>query len=326
LSLNLKKKINDSMKSNAISKKDKAYGNFLYAKYEYLNRDFEKEFDYLLDGHKNYFEAKNFFFEKGIIYWLKDLPNIKELENIKEVKISSKIKPIFIIGTPRCGSTVIEKVIASGRERFPIGEECGVVNSIIGEKILAKESLSADIENLKNKIIKKYDELGLSKKENNYVFTDKTLDNFFFLDIIKTIFPLAKIVHCKRNSISAIMSIIKNNLGDVAWAHDLKHIFQYFDIYYKKINFFKKKFPEFIYDLQFESFQNNPEYEAKKLMKFCDLPWDKKCLEFYKRKDIISYTASHRQIRQAIYKDSVEKNKPYKSLLNKYGEKYNWFI
>jgi len=60
-------------------------------------------------------------------------------------------------------------------------------------------------------------------------------------------------------------------------------------------------------------------------MKFCDLPWDKKSLEFYKRKDLISKTTSNIQIRKAINKDSVEKYLPYKQFLNKYGAKYHWY-
>ena len=60
-------------------------------------------------------------------------------------------------------------------------------------------------------------------------------------------------------------------------------------------------------------------------MNFCELKWDKKCLEFYKRKDLISKTASNVQIRKAIYKDSPNKYTPYKKFLNKYGEKYSWF-
>ena len=177
----------------------------------------------------------------------------------------------------------------------------------------------------KKKINAKYKELGLLKKENDYIFTDKTLDNFFFLGLIKKIFPQAKVINCKRNPLASIISILKNNLGDVAWAHNIEHIFLYFDLYYKKINFFKKIFPNFIYDLQFKNFQNDPENESKKLMKFCNLPWNKKCLEFYKRKDIVSYTASHRQIRNPIYKESIDKHLPYKGLLNRYGNKYNWF-
>ena len=86
-----------------------------------------------------------------------------------------------------------------------------------------------------------------------------------------------------------------------------------------------KLFPDFIFDLQYEKFVSNPENESKKLMKFCDLPWDKKCLEFYKRKDMISRTTSNLQIRKAIYKHSEKRYLPYKQFLKKYGDKYSWY-
>jgi len=60
-------------------------------------------------------------------------------------------------------------------------------------------------------------------------------------------------------------------------------------------------------------------------MKFCDLTWDKKCLEFYKRKDLISKTTSNLQIRKAIYQHSLESDLPYKQFLNRYGDSYSWF-
>ena len=88
---------------------------------------------------------------------------------------------------------------------------------------------------------------------------------------------------------------------------------------------FKKIHPNFIYELQYEKFVEDPEIESKKLLKFCNLPWDKKCLQFFKRKDLISQTASNIQIRKAIYKDSIKKYLPYKQFLNKYGYKYSWF-
>ena len=88
---------------------------------------------------------------------------------------------------------------------------------------------------------------------------------------------------------------------------------------------FKKTLPNFIYNLQYEKFVSDPENEAKKLMKFCGLPWDIKCLEFYKRRDLISKTTSNVQIRKAIYKDSINKYLPYKQFLSKYGNKYSWF-
>ena len=121
------------------------------------------------------------------------------------------------------------------------------------------------------------------------------------------------------------MSILQTNLTEVAWAHHLEHIDQFFDFYHQKIEQLKTTFPNFIYDLNYEKFINNPETESKKLMEYCGLPWDKKCLEFYKRKDLISKTTSNIQIRKAINKDSIKKYLPYKQFLSKYGDKYNWF-
>ena len=121
------------------------------------------------------------------------------------------------------------------------------------------------------------------------------------------------------------MSIFQNNLTELAWTHNLENIFKYFNNYFEIIKNFNKVDSNFIYELEYEKLVNEPEKEAKKLMQFCGLPWDKKCLEFYKRKDLISKTASNVQIKEPIYKDSLNKYLPYKKFLNKYGEKYPWF-
>ena len=111
----------------------------------------------------------------------------------------------------------------------------------------------------------------------------------------------------------------------IGWAHNLKYIFKYFDIYHQTIENLKKIYPNFIYELDYEKFVNNAEIESKKLFEHCNLPWDKKCLEYYKRKDIVSKTASNIQIRQPIYKNSSDKYLPYKKLLAEYGNEYSWF-
>ena len=318
------------MDDKNITKKDVAYGNFLLAKYELKKKNYENEFNYLLKGHAHYYEFQKKIYEKGVDYWLNQLPKIKELTNmgrfIKDIKKNNyKIKPIFIVGVPRCGSTLIEKIIASGGKKIATGEETAVLSFFIGEQILKEKSYIFNLANLREKIVESYKQRKLLKGAYNYIFTDKSLHNFFFIGLIKEIFPSAKVINCKRNPVSSIMSILKNNLGDIEWAHNLEHIFQYFDIYYQKIENFKKSFPNYIYELQLEKFVKEPNLESKKLMKFCDLKWDKKCLEFYKRKDLISRTASNIQIRKAIYQDAEEKNLPYKQFLNKYGQKYNWF-
>ena len=117
----------------------------------------------------------------------------------------------------------------------------------------------------------------------------------------------------------------QNNLTELSWTHNLENIFKYFDNYFEIVKNFNRDNPNFIYELQFEKLVSQPEGESKKLMKFCGLPWSKKCLEFYKREDLISRTASNIQIRKAIYKHTKERYLPYKNLLDKYGKGYFWY-
>ena len=176
----------------------------------------------------------------------------KSSKNIK--KNNNKINPIFIIGVPRCGSTLVEKVIISGAKYIPVGEETEILNFFVKQKIQQKQLLKLDIENFQKKIIEKYKQKGLIQEISDYTFTDKSLDNFFYISLIKEIFPYAKVINCKRNALSCIMSILKNNLTGLAWTHNLEHIFRYLDIYCRMIENFNKTHPNFIYELQYEKF------------------------------------------------------------------------
>jgi tetratricopeptide (TPR) repeat protein len=330
LDFNLKKKIIKIIDENNCSSENASFGNFLLSKYELEEKNYNKEFNFLLNAHFHYSTSKKFFLTKEIDYWLNKMPNTKEFFNYKDFKKNIKknddeINPIFIVGVPRCGSTLIEKVIASSEKVIPIGEETNIIKNFIRPIVDKKEFKKIDINELRQKIIIKFENRGLIKKNTNNIFTEKSLDNFFYIALIKSMFPNAKVINCKRNPLSSIMSIFQTNLKDVPWGHNLEHVFNYLDIYYKTINVFNNLFPNFIYDLKYEDFVNNPQIESKKLLKFCNLPWNKKCLEFYKRTDITSKTASSLQIKKAIYKDSGKKYLPYKIFLNKYGNKYSWF-
>lgn len=327
---NLKNKIYEIIEKNNSTKKNIAYGNFLLSRYELKAKEYKNEFDHLLKGHQYYFDSDNKKFEKEVGYYFNLFSKKKELINLNKQNKNDKIdnqviKPIFIIGVPRCGSTLIEKIIASGSQYIPIGEETGVIHNVVRNLINHKQSLNSDIDQFHTKIVEIFKQKGLVQEKSNYMFTDKSLENFFYIDIIKEIFPQAKVINCRRNAISSIMSTLKNNLFTLPWAHNLEHIFKYYDIYYQIIKNFEKTHSNFIYNLQYEKFVSDPENESKKLMKFCGLPWDIKCLEFYKRKDLISKTASNIQFRKAIYDDSINKYLQYKQFLSKYGNKYSWF-
>ena len=324
----LKNKIGKALKNEKSTKNNLASGNFLLSKYEKKNKNYEDELNYLTEGHKQFFLTQKNKFELGIKYYFDDVLQVSEGVKIEEIgkKSDIQLNPIFIIGVPRCGSTLVEKIAGSGSKFIPMGEETGVLENFLNKKIVEKKSLNlGNIGNVQEELLSIYKNKGLVFEKYNYTFTDKSLNNFFYLNLIKTIYPNAKVINCQRNVLSSIISIFQNNLTELSWTHNLDNIFKYFDNYFHTINKFKKMFPNFIYDLNFENLSNNPEEESKNLMKFCNLPWDPKCLEFYKRKDLISKTASNVQIRQGIYKHSLDKYSPYKKLLTTYGKKYSWF-
>ena len=303
----LKNKIDKVISEEGCTKMNLAYGNLLLAKFEQQEKNYERELNYLLEGHNYFFQSKITKFKEELKYWFNILPRIEEIVSLKQTNENNHhIKPIFIVGLPRCGSTLIEKVITSGAKRIPMGEETGIFNFLIHQ-------------GSRTKILEAYRQRDLMQAASDYTFTDKSLENFFYIKFIKEIFPSAKIVNCTRDTLSSVMSILQTNLTEVAWAHHLKNISQFFDIYHKKI----KSFSNLIYELNYEKFIDNPEVESKKLMEYCNLPWSKGCLEFYKRKDIVSDTASDVQIRKTIHKHSLDKYLPYKPFMLKHGEGEN---
>ncbi len=328
LNSDLKNKIEKIIKNNNQTISNNAYGNFLLSKYEKKTNNYEKELNYLIKGHHLFFNSKKEKFNLGVKYCFEDTLQISKEAKIEKTnkKNDSEIKPIFIIGVPRCGSTLIEKIIGSGTNFVPMGEETTVMENFINSKILEKQSLNlGDVTNIRNELSGIYKDKGLIFKKYDCRFTDKSLNNFFYLELIKDIYPNAKIINCKRDVLSSVMSIFQNNITELAWVHDLDNIFKYFNNYFEIMESYNEVYPNFIYELPFEKLVNDPESESKKLMKFCELPWNEKCLEFYKRKDLISKTASNVQIRNAVYKHSLKKYLPYKKYLSKYGEKYSWF-
>jgi len=328
LNKDLRNKVEKTLSNSKLGKINNAFGNYLLARYERKSKNYEKELKLLIKGHKDFFDSKKEKFELGVKYCFDDVHQIEEGAKIEKTNTDKydDIKPIFIVGVPRCGSTLIEKIIASGKKTIPMGEETSILENFVNKKILEKQSLNLGAcSKIRKELHNLYKDRGLILKKYDNIFTDKSLNNFFYLKLIKEIYPKAKIINCKRNVLSSIMSIFQNNLAELAWTHDLGNIFKYFDNYFKIIDNCNKEMPNTIYHLEFEKLTIEPENESKKLMNFCELPWDKKCLEFYKRKDLISKTASNIQIREAIYKHKLEKYLPYKKLLDEYGKKYSWF-
>jgi len=151
---------------------------------------------------------------------------------------------------------------------------------------------------------------------NNKYFIDKSLENFFYIDIILQIYPEAKFIHTFRDKFDAALAIYNSMLIYLPWTHSIDNIIKYISNYEKIINFFKKKYPEKILDVDLKKLTNKPNQQLKKIFDFCDINWHENILKSYSAKNLASKTSSFLQIRDKIKKYEINKYKPYYFLID----------
>ena len=326
--------IEKSIQLENMSHYNKASGYFILAKNQQIKKNFDMEMKFLEKGHDHFQKSiPKKIYEQSFDYWLNIIPKkfdkIK-ITNLDETKDQTfEINPIFIIGMPRSGSTLVESIISSGKSKIPNGGETAIINWAILKNYrndLMNEDMNKiiiDKKKLKNDILNKYKNLKLLKKDNNFFFTDKSLENFFYIDLILELFPNAKFIHCERNKVDNIIAIYQNFLTKMSWTHSLKDIIKYYNNYLEVMITFNKKFKEKIFSIKLEDLTINSKKVSQDIFKFCNLEWSEKCLEFHKRKDLFSNTASNIQIREKIYKYS-NKYDVYKKYIKKFEQEYSW--
>ena len=130
-------------------------------------------------------------------------------------------------------------------------------------------------------------------------------------------FPNCKIIHSNRDPMDICWSMFKNFFSSkkLNFCYNLDNLGRYYLLYENLIAFWKYQFNERIYNINYEDLITNQETEVKKLLKYCDLEWDEKCMTFYKNKKSVA-TASLAQVRSPIYNSSVQKWKNYSSQLD----------
>ncbi len=289
--------------------------------YEDLKK-FEKSFLCLERANKLRKNSTNYNIIKEINFF----ENIKKtFNNIgfnDEKRLFNKIKPIFICGMPRSGTTLVEQIIASHQDVFGAGELVYIQrlikkffitgNKLSREKI--KEELSVEENFINNEYFKM---MNFHKfKENN--FTDKAPQNFRWLGILKIFFPNCKIIYCKRNAKDNCLSIYKNFFAadDMDWAFNQSDIANYYNLHLDLMDYWKSNLGSFIYEIEYENLVSNKEEEIKKLIKFCNLEWDPACLNHHKNKKTPIKTVSISQARKPVYQSSVNSNLNYENYLS----------
>ncbi len=310
-----------------------ASGYFLLAENENRKKNFKDEVYFLEKANSYSFQSKEKINKQAVNYWMNIIP--KKFDNfsfIEKTKISEETKnlnPIFIVGLPRSGSTLTETIISSGKNNILSFGESNLVNwSILNthRKALFNEDLSIvlDIDLIKNKLLNSYNNLYFEEENRNIRFIDKSLENFYYINLILKIFPNAKFIHTYRNLEDNIFSIYKEFLHKISWSHSLENILYYIDNYLKVIKKIKINYPDKIISVSLEELTANPKDISEDIFNFCNLEWDANCLNFQKRKNLFSSTASNNQIRAGIQNYNNKKYENYHFLLNNYKSKYKW--
>jgi Tfp pilus assembly protein PilF len=284
-------------------------------------QDYEKSFYYLKKGNdiKNKNTKHDFKEDEELFYNIKqNFKNYNFTESISDEKINKNI--IFILGLPRSGTSLIEQIISSHSKVYGAGEldfleKLMRFNFLENNKFKIPNLNENSTIDFTNKISLKYYQLLNNFNVNESIITDKAPLNFRWIGFIRMFFPNAKIIHCVRDPKDNCMSLYKNIFDENQnWTYNETDLFNYYKNYYDLMNFWKSIMPNFIYDCKYEEIVNKPNIEIKKLLKFCDLPWEEKCLEFYKSKKAIK-TISVVQARMPLYNSSISSNNNYNLFL-----------
>ncbi len=230
--------------------------------------------------------------------------------------------PIFIVGMPRSGSTLVEQVLSEHSQVYGAGE-LKYLNNLIQCPIKNQLSTLYYPENM----------LHLSPEicraiTDNYVaylqrhspkairITDKMPYNFIAIGLIHALLPNAKIIHVKRNPIDTCLSCYTKLFTEgQLYSYELTELGQYYQCYERIMNHWRRILPSDAWlEIEYEVMVNNLEAEAQRLIEFCDLAWEPACLTFHQSKRQVR-TASFVQVRQPIYTSSIERWRRYEQEL-----------
>jgi len=277
--------------------------------------DHDKQFKFLKQGNDQRKKELNYSFDQSLKLYL----TIKELFKLplppikKSSYSSSKFRPVFIVGMPRSGTSLVEQIVSSHREVHGAGELeyfSPILSSILTNEI--DTITEKDILSIRDQYLSKVSSLRFTQG----IVTDKMPANFRYIGLILAAFPEAKIIHLKRDARATCWSIYKHYFDSKGngFSCNQDDLAKYYGLYSEMMAFWHELYPNKIYDITYEDLTTNQEEETRKLLEYCDLDWDENCLNFHENNRAVK-TASALQVREKMYQGSSDDWKKYEAYL-----------
>jgi tetratricopeptide (TPR) repeat protein len=273
-------------------------------------QDYDKSFRYLLEGNR----LKRMQFRYSIEEWriffekLKVIFNADFLSRHQGIGLNDET-PIFIVGMPRSGTSLVEQILASHPQVFGAGELkllpslCAQSAQQLGRPF---PGFFQDLEvDEWRKIGALYLEGIRLKSRGARHITDKMPQNFRFIGLLSFVLPRAKIIHCQRDPLDTCWSIFKNIFAEGnPYAYDLEELGRFYNYYRLLMQHWHEVLPGHFYNLSYERLVEEPDVEIGKLLDFCELSFDSRCTDFHSSDRVVN-TVSAAQVKRPINKDSV---------------------
>ena len=231
----------------------------------------------------------------------------------------SAADPIFVVGLPRAGSTLLEQILSSHSQvdgTLELPNVLALVNDLRRGGNMTGDNLYPTI--LKTLDTQKYTEFGETYIRDTQIhrqsapfFIDKMPNNFRHIGLIKLMLPNAKIIDARRHPMGCCFSGYKQLFAEgQAFSYDLSDAGQYYRDYQSLMDTWQSIFPDQILHVQYEDVVNDFEAQVRRILDYCGLPFEEACLSFYKTERAVR-TPSSEQVRQPIYRGGIDQWKNF---------------
>lgn len=237
-------------------------------------------------------------------------------------------RPVFIVGMPRSGTTLVEQILASHSHVLGGGETAALRDSVSGfaggTLADALDMISSAAPAELQRAGQAYIDAALPTAAKARRCTDRRPLNFWHIGFIHLFLPNARIVHCRRNPADTCFACYRTSFidGQYPFANDLADIGGYYRLYDDLMRHWQTVLPGRIFDVRYEDIVGNQQEETNRLLEYCGLPWENACMSYFRsERPVVSHAAI--DVRQPIYRDALRRWKRYERHLGPLFEAFD---